>query len=132
MKPRQSGFTMIELIVVIVILGILAATALPKFIDISGEAEQASVDGVAGAAASAMNMNYSGCVLKNHQPTAGKCVTVNNCTQAASLMQGDALPTGYTIDAVDLTTVNGTTKTCTVKKGTTKSATFNGMSAGNT
>ena len=39
MKSRQSGFTMIELIVVIVILGVLAATALLKFFDIGSEAE---------------------------------------------------------------------------------------------
>ena len=39
---KQNGFTLIELVVVIVILGILAATALPKFVDLSGEAEGAA------------------------------------------------------------------------------------------
>lgn len=46
---QQSGFTLIELIMVIVILGILAATAMPKFVDLSGQALVASKKGMSGA-----------------------------------------------------------------------------------
>ncbi|KAA2222209.1 type II secretion system protein, partial [Salinarimonas soli] len=72
----------------IVILGILAATALPKFIDMRQDAEDAAVKGVAGALAAAMNLNYSGCSLMNNVVTANKCVAVDNCDDGATLLQG--------------------------------------------
>lgn len=46
---NRKGFTLIELILVIAILGILAISALPRFLDLTTEAEQSSRDGVVGA-----------------------------------------------------------------------------------
>lgn len=55
MKTKQNGFSLIELVIVIVILGLLAATAIPRFLNITDDAEDASVDGVAGGLSTAVS-----------------------------------------------------------------------------
>lgn len=130
MKSRQAGFTMIELIVVIVILGVLAATALPKFIDMKSDAQAASVAGVAGAAASAMNLNYAGCALTGNVVTANKCVKVSACADASGLLQG-GLPTDYTPGGTDPGTTNGSTSTCKITALDGQFVSFTAIAAGN-
>src|SRR5215470_15288174 len=57
-KSRQRGFTMIELVVVIVILGILAAFALPRFMGLENQARVAALNGMTGSVRSAANMAH--------------------------------------------------------------------------
>lgn len=57
-RKQQAGFTIIELVMVIVILGILAAIALPKFVSLQTDARKAKLNGAAGALSSAMAMSH--------------------------------------------------------------------------
>ncbi len=53
---KASGFTLIELVIVVVILGFLAATAIPKFLDLTAQAKQANIEGMAGGFATGVSL----------------------------------------------------------------------------
>ena len=79
---QQQGFTLVELVIVIVILGILAAVAVPKFVDLSGEASTASAQGIAATLSSASMTNYA---KRKINPNAAGVVILdraNVCTAA--------------------------------------------------
>ena len=101
---------MIELIIVIVILGILAAVAVPKYIDLKQDAAQAAVNGVAGGIASAMAVNFA-----SRTANVAKGSAVVNCTDGSTLLQGGALPTAGGVYAITAAAVAaGVSVTCTL------------------
>lgn len=68
---KQSGFTLIELVIVIIILGILAATAVPKFVDLQGDARASAMRGMKGALEGAATLTYSKAAIDGHETDDG-------------------------------------------------------------
>jgi prepilin-type N-terminal cleavage/methylation domain-containing protein len=108
MKQVQRGFTLIELVMVIVILGVLAAVAIPKFVDLKGDAVIAATQGVAGGLSSASAVNYAARSVKGTSSAA--TVAIVNCDSVKSALQG-GLPSGYQTDAA-VTVAAGVTQSC--------------------
>jgi len=67
-RSSRKGFTLIELVVVIVILGILAAVAVPKFVDLSDKAKEQACKANRGAIASACTMYYASLAANGSTP----------------------------------------------------------------
>jgi MSHA pilin protein MshA len=122
---KQKGFTLIELVVVIVILGILAATALPKFVDLRGDAQQAAVSGVAGAITSAAALNFAKSQISatagEALAAAGSCATLIASTKPGIGLTGNAIPTSMQIatEADCTAPAAGATATCNIQDRTT-------------
>lgn len=134
MKRQQAGFTLIELVVVIIILGILAAVALPKFMGLSTDARVSVVSGMTGSVAEAADMVHA---LAEVQGQVGKTgtVTLPDGTTTITTAYGypDATKTGILASLQDSSTAPTQTFpfTFTAGSGTTP-ATFAYTAVGGT
>lgn len=99
---KQGGFTLIELVVVIVILGILAVTAAPKFLNLQSDARASSLQGLKGAMSGAAGIVYGKAAIDGIERTAkGSDVKVDNITTNFGYPTADA--TGIELAVIGLT-----------------------------
>lgn len=121
MRDNQQGFSLIELIIVIVVLGILTATALPRFVGISGDARTAKLNAVLASVKSAAMLAKSAALVRQQPPNApvemsGVQVAMTNYHPSAT-EDGMAVAAGINADEGYQFSTDGSVATISVTGG---------------
>jgi len=115
---KKSGFTLVELVIVIVVLGILSAVAIPKFIDFTTDAKSAACKGALGGVRSAVAHFYA----YEATPAGGGTATypsLAELTTIGTVMSQDVPDNPYSTSATKNAVIAGVTKGTPVTSGTT-------------
>lgn len=133
---NQNGFTLIELVIVIVLLGVLSAIAVPRFVNLEDDAQRSARNATAAAITSAMNINYAECAVNNHSTSGTQCREVDNCDDAAAVLSNGATligaaPAPYSVAAAAVGSNNGDTVACVLtQQATSQTVNFTAVRAG--
>ena len=122
---RSAGFTLIELVIVIIILGILAVTAAPKFLNLQDDAKKAAADGVKAAVASSAQIVYSKAVILGLETSAA-------ATSAVTVADGKKVDLVFGYPAATSTGIGNAADIDPIWAGTVSGSTFVYQTSGST